>query len=239
MSTVPRAEAAALGVRVPDEAGDAVRIVEAEGFDRQACGGTHPRRTSEVGVVLVLGHERYKGGTRVRFVCGDRALAAVRCAHGDCCERLAPMLSAGWPEAVPEQVVRLLDEQARRRQAATQELRERALEGEAHRLLAQRPSAGGRAARSSTAAMAARAARPGRPIVELRPASRSWPAASAKAQLVFARSAGLSADVTALLQVGRSPTTAGAAAAAADMAQGGCDRIGGLEAAASSGSRPR
>jgi len=51
---VSRAEATTLGVTVPDEAGDAVRLVEAEGFDLQACGGTHPRTTSEVGVVVVL-----------------------------------------------------------------------------------------------------------------------------------------------------------------------------------------
>src|SRR5712691_1207639 len=75
---VSRAEAAAAGVKVPDEAGDAVRLVEAAGFDLQACGGTHPRSTSEVGVVLVLDHGRYKGGSRVRFVCGHRAVEAFR-----------------------------------------------------------------------------------------------------------------------------------------------------------------
>ena len=54
-----------------------IRVVEAEGFDRQPCGGTHPATTAEVGVVLILAPERYQGGMRVRFVCGDRALDAV------------------------------------------------------------------------------------------------------------------------------------------------------------------
>lgn len=74
--TVRREEAVAAGVTVPPEAGDAVRLVEALGFDVQPCGGTHPRNTSEVGLVVVSGREKYKGGTRVRFLCGHRAVGA-------------------------------------------------------------------------------------------------------------------------------------------------------------------
>ena len=74
--------------------------MEAEGFDRQPCGGTHPRTTSEVGVVVVLGHERYKGGTRVRFVCGDRAVAAFHQRARILDERRRLLSSA--PEALPE-----------------------------------------------------------------------------------------------------------------------------------------
>jgi alanyl-tRNA synthetase len=76
--TLSRTQAVALGVAVPAEAGDAVRLVDAEGFDVQACGGTHPRSTAEVGVILLTDTERYKGGTRVRFVCGDRAVLTAR-----------------------------------------------------------------------------------------------------------------------------------------------------------------
>src|SRR5262245_59411183 len=67
-------EARASGVEPPEGVRTGVRIVEAEGFDRQPCGGTHPRTTAEVGVVVVVALERYKGGTRVHFVCGDRAM---------------------------------------------------------------------------------------------------------------------------------------------------------------------
>ena len=75
--TVSRAEAAALGVRAPEEAGDRVRIVEAEGFDRQPCGGTHPRNTSEVGVWSCW--PRSPQRDRVRFVC---AIGRCRVAPG-------------------------------------------------------------------------------------------------------------------------------------------------------------
>ena len=52
-----------------------VRVVEVEDFDWSACCGTHVRRTGEVGLVKVTRWERYKGGTRVTFLCGSRALA--------------------------------------------------------------------------------------------------------------------------------------------------------------------
>ena len=41
-------------------------------------GGTHVARTGGIGVIAVQGWERYKGGTRVTFVCGGRALRAFR-----------------------------------------------------------------------------------------------------------------------------------------------------------------
>lgn len=53
-------------------AGGKVRVVQVEGFDMQACCGTHPASTGPVGLVCVLHHERSKEGTRVYFVCGGR-----------------------------------------------------------------------------------------------------------------------------------------------------------------------
>ena len=52
--TVSRAEAEALGVAVPEHAGDEVRLVDAEGFDLQPCGGTHVRNTAEIGPIQVI-----------------------------------------------------------------------------------------------------------------------------------------------------------------------------------------
>jgi alanyl-tRNA synthetase len=52
-----------------------VRIVDIEGFDTSPCGGTHCTRTGQVGPVRITGMERYKGGTRVTFVAGRRALS--------------------------------------------------------------------------------------------------------------------------------------------------------------------
>ncbi|MDL2059700.1 alanyl-tRNA editing protein [Mesosutterella sp. AGMB02718] len=51
-----------------------VRIVDIPGVDRCACCGTHVKNTSEVGIFKILGAMKHRGGTRVEFVCGARAL---------------------------------------------------------------------------------------------------------------------------------------------------------------------
>ena len=51
-----------------------VRIVEVADWDISACGGTHCRNAGEVGAIKVRKWEKNKGGVRVEFVCGDRAL---------------------------------------------------------------------------------------------------------------------------------------------------------------------
>ena len=43
-----------------------------------ACGGTHVTHTGEIGPIAVRGWERFKGGTRLEFVCGGRTLTAFR-----------------------------------------------------------------------------------------------------------------------------------------------------------------
>jgi alanyl-tRNA synthetase len=48
-------------------------VVEVEGWDASACGGTHVRRTGEVGVIKVLRWERVRDNLRFEFVCGLRA----------------------------------------------------------------------------------------------------------------------------------------------------------------------
>jgi alanyl-tRNA synthetase len=71
-------EAKTLPLRKPPPAEPRLRIVTVRDFDCQACCGTHPRSTGEVGVVSIAGLERQKGGARVRFVCGFRALRSAR-----------------------------------------------------------------------------------------------------------------------------------------------------------------
>jgi alanyl-tRNA synthetase len=73
-----REEVAKLPLRKPPSVEGKIRVVRAGEFDCSACCGTHPRRTGEVGPILVLGLEKFKGGTRVSFVCGRRALAWAR-----------------------------------------------------------------------------------------------------------------------------------------------------------------
>jgi alanyl-tRNA synthetase len=55
--------------------GKELRIVEIEGFDVEACGGTHCTHTSEVGLVTILGTERIQDGiVRLSYAAGERAL---------------------------------------------------------------------------------------------------------------------------------------------------------------------
>ena len=71
-------EAARLPFRKPPVKTGRLRVIDVEGFDLSACGGTHVSRTGEVGVIVVRAWERYKGGTRIEFVCGGRARQAYR-----------------------------------------------------------------------------------------------------------------------------------------------------------------
>jgi alanyl-tRNA synthetase len=71
-------EANRLDLRKPTFREGEVRLVEVEGFDLSACGGTHVSRTGAVGLILVRKVERSKGLTRVEFVCGMRALRHAR-----------------------------------------------------------------------------------------------------------------------------------------------------------------
>ncbi|HEY3217141.1 MAG TPA: alanyl-tRNA editing protein [Candidatus Eisenbacteria bacterium] len=51
-----------------------IRIVEIPEWDVSACGGTHTRRTGEVGVIKIVRWEKVRGNLRFEFLCGGRAL---------------------------------------------------------------------------------------------------------------------------------------------------------------------
>lgn len=51
-----------------------IRVVNVPGVDCVACCGTHPSRTGEVGILRILRADKYKGMTRIQFVCGMRAV---------------------------------------------------------------------------------------------------------------------------------------------------------------------
>ncbi|MGQ9682744.1 MAG: alanyl-tRNA editing protein [Anaerolineae bacterium] len=70
-----------LGLRKPPTKGAQIRIVEVQGVDRSACGGTHVRATGEIGAIKIRRVERYKGGMRVEFLCGWRALRDYQWKH--------------------------------------------------------------------------------------------------------------------------------------------------------------
>jgi alanyl-tRNA synthetase len=102
-------------------------------LDFSPCGGTHPAFTGEVGAVKVLGFERYKGGSRLRFVCGSRAYNDYRSKH-DVVSSVAALLSAR-EDAVAAQVEALLGN-ARALQKENGMLKQAMLKNEAEKLAA-------------------------------------------------------------------------------------------------------
>jgi alanyl-tRNA synthetase len=76
--TVSPDEAAQLPLRKEPVRSGPLRLIEVADFDLSACGGTHVARTGEVGIIAVGASERFRGGARVTFVCGGRALRAFR-----------------------------------------------------------------------------------------------------------------------------------------------------------------
>lgn len=68
-------EAAKLPLRKESARTGTLRLVDVSHFDLSACGGTHVPRTGVIGLIAVSHWERFKGGSRVGFVCGGRALA--------------------------------------------------------------------------------------------------------------------------------------------------------------------
>src|SRR4051812_47667718 len=71
-------EAARLPLRKEPARGGRLRLIAVEDFDLSACGGTHVARTGGIGVIAVASWERFKGGQRLEFLCGGRALDAFR-----------------------------------------------------------------------------------------------------------------------------------------------------------------
>jgi alanyl-tRNA synthetase len=57
----------------PPQGVSEVRLVEIDGFDTNACCGTHVRRTGELGMIKILKFEKAKGAYRVHFEVGKRA----------------------------------------------------------------------------------------------------------------------------------------------------------------------
>ena len=67
-----------LGYRSKIEIDGAIRIVEIPGYDICACCAPHVRRTGEIGMFKIQSVQNYKGGMRISFLCGFRALEAYR-----------------------------------------------------------------------------------------------------------------------------------------------------------------
>ena len=98
----------------PERAGEIV--------DASPCGGTHPRRTGEVGAIAVLRAQKWGPGTRVEFACGGRVLALLHRAE----ERIAQ--ASGVLRCAPHELVTSVEKLAEEGQARRKDV-ERMLEG--------------------------------------------------------------------------------------------------------------
>jgi len=116
----------AFKLRKPPKVEGTVRIVEVEGFDFSACGGTHCTHGSEVGVILTGNMEKVKGSlTRIEFFCGGRAIRHYRELHGS--GREAARLLSTSADQLPASIEKLKD-QLKENESAAKVLSQRVLE---------------------------------------------------------------------------------------------------------------
>ena len=74
VSYVTEDEIHKIPLRKPPKVAGTIRVIWVKDYDASACGGTHVKNTGEVGLIKITGIERYKGGMRISFLCGNRAL---------------------------------------------------------------------------------------------------------------------------------------------------------------------
>ena len=102
------ADATSLGLRKESKREGTLRLIDVENFDLSACGGTHVSRTGAIGIIVIAATERFRGGSRVTFQCGGRALAGYR-ALREAVDQSGRTLSVGAFE-LPAAVERLQTE---------------------------------------------------------------------------------------------------------------------------------
>jgi len=102
---VDEQELTGLSLRHPPKVEENIRIVSIQDFDDNACGGTHTKQSGEVGLLKILRTERMRGGIRLTFACGGRALADYE-RHNHVLKNLGSQLSTGVDE-LPELVNKL------------------------------------------------------------------------------------------------------------------------------------
>jgi alanyl-tRNA synthetase len=199
---------------------DGLRIIDIDGFDVTACGGTHVAQTGEIGLIKVLKLEKRGDKTRVEFRCGGRALR-------DYAEKnaLANQLTADLTCSLAEvaQAVSRLQEDFKAEQRASKAATAQLLDYEAQGLLAE-------AAQSQGVRIVCMNF-PDRDFGDVRLLANKLTAENAvvallaasgtKAQLVFARSVDLATDMNALLKQVLKHFPDGRGGGQPQMAQGG------------------
>lgn len=75
VALVGEAELPQIPLRRPPKVTEDIRVVQVQGFDWSACGGTHVANTAQIGLIKIVGTERRGAELRVSFLCGGRARA--------------------------------------------------------------------------------------------------------------------------------------------------------------------
>jgi alanyl-tRNA synthetase len=192
-------EVARLPLRKPPAVHTSIRIVQIEGFDWSACGGTHISRTGAVGSVKVVRQERRGAETRLTFLCGRRALAH----YGTLLtltSNIARSLSVGVDELAL--TVERVQNEARLEHKEKERLQQSLLDYEAAALAAERQPLGSRSIVAKV--FEGRSLEEVRQLanrIVLRPGYVVLAAVKGdKAQLIFARSPELGHDMRGLLK---------------------------------------
>jgi alanyl-tRNA synthetase len=133
-------EAARLPLRKEPVREGPLRLIEIADFDLSACGGTHVASTGEIGLIAVTAAEKFRGGSRVTFVCGGRALRALR-GYRDAVAGSVRSLSV-LPHELPAAVEKIQSEAKQARKTITR-LQSELAGHEAARLLAASPVVAG------------------------------------------------------------------------------------------------
>jgi len=228
---VTRDEAVKLGLRkLPPAERDELRLIEIHDFDLTACGGTHVRRTGQIGCILLRKVETVRQGCRVEFVAGQRAVATARRDFKTLTEAAALFSSHIYD--VPQQVRKSLEEIRSLRKQWEQSLGELAA-AQAATLLAETSETNGRklVVRALTDCdlnfiklLAQKLVRLSSNAVVLLGTTSPQPS------LVFAQSAGQPFDMGALMKETMT-SLGGRGGGSKDMAQGGVAVGEGIEAA--------
>lgn len=213
------------GLRKPSERTGLVRIIEIEGFDRSACGGTHVTRTGQIGPIKIRRWERRGETTRVEFLAGWRALNDYA-GRLETTRFLAERLSVKDTDLAAA-VGRVIDESSLLRDEVNQ-LKERMLSDEAEARLSQAEPLPGGAGRLVCGIFEARTPAELKrlaltltargPVIVL--LGSNDPTPGGRSHLIFAQTPGLPFDLSVVLrQVG--PPIGLRGGGSRDLAQGG------------------
>ena len=218
---ISRAEAEKMGLRkLPPAERDELRLIEIADIDVSACGGTHVAATGQIGSILLRKTERVKQGTRVEFVCGDRAVRMARRDYTALSEAAALFSAQLWD--VPAQIRKSFDESKLLRRQKDDAL-EQLVEAMALDALNKQPGTNGRkvivqsfADRDTSFAklFAQKVTRAGFPAIALVASTVDPPG------VIFAQTPGGSADMGSLLKQILA-TVGGRGGGTRDFAQGG------------------